>query len=90
MPLLNFTTARIAIEEVKLMSKVQKLRKAAGYTQRELAARSGLSIRTLQYYEQGVLDINKASAATVYRLALALGCRMEDLLTFPAFLPDDE
>lgn len=73
------------------MSNLQQKRKDAGYTQRELATRSGLSIRTLQYYEQGVLDINKASASTVYRLALALGCPMEELLTFPAFLePDDE
>lgn len=74
-----------------MSTKLQQLRKDAGYTQRELAARSGLSIRTLQYYEQGVLDLDKASASTVYRLALALDCQMEDLLTFPAFLePDDE
>lgn len=72
------------------MTNLQQKRKDAGYTQHELAARSGVSIRTLQYYEQGVLDIEKASASTVYRLALALGCQMEDLLTFPAFLPEDE
>ena len=74
-----------------MSTNLQLKRKAAKLTQRELAERSGLSIRTLQYYEQGVLDINKAAAATVCRLALALGCTMEDLLTFPAFLePDDE
>lgn len=73
------------------MTKLQQKRKENGYTQHELAGRSGVSIRTLQYYEQGVLDIDKASASTVYRLALALGCQMEELLTFPAFLePDDE
>lgn len=73
-----------------MSTNLQKKRKEAGYTQHELAARSGISIRTLQYYEQGVLDINKASASTVYRLAVALGCQMEDLLIFPAFLHDDE
>ena len=62
------------------MSKLQEKRKAAGFSQRQLALMSGVSIRTLQYYEQGVLDINKASAATVYRLAFALGCKIEDLL----------
>lgn len=74
------------------MSKLQEKRKENGYTQHELAGRSGVSIRTLQYYEQGVLDLDKASASTVYRLAVALGCQMEDLLTFPAFLceSDDE
>lgn len=70
------------------MTNVQKLRKDADYTQRELAARAGMSIRTLQYYEQGVLDINKASAAAVYRLALALGCKMEDLLDTDALSGD--
>lgn len=71
------------------MAKLQELRKAAGYTQRELAARAGLSIRTLQYYEQGVLDINKASASTVYRLALALGCKMEELLDLDCIFMQD-
>ena len=70
------------------MTDLKQKRKENGYTQRELAVRSGLSIRTLQYYEQGVLDINKASAQVVFRLALALGCKMEDLLTFPAFYVD--
>lgn len=71
------------------MANLQKKRKDARYTQRELAARSGLSIRTLQYYEQGVLDINKAAAATVYRLALALGCEMHELLELDAIMVDD-
>ena len=34
----------------------------------------------VQHYEQGFHDINKAEAMTVYKLAKALGCRMEDLL----------
>lgn len=62
------------------MTNLQKKRKDAGMTQHELASGACVSVRTLQYYEQGVLDINKASAATVYRLAVALGCQMEDLL----------
>ena len=71
------------------MSNLQAKRKAAGLTQRELAERSGLSIRTLQYYEQGVLDINKAAAATVYRLAVALGCDVPDVLALDAILNDE-
>lgn len=71
------------------MTNLQQKRKDARYTQRELATRSGLSIRTLQYYEQGVLDINKASASTVYRLALALGCEMPELLDRDAILRDE-
>lgn len=60
--------------------KLQEKRKAAGLTQAQLAAASGLSVRTIQHYEQGMLDFNKAAAVTVWRLARALGCQVEDLL----------
>ena len=62
------------------MSNLQEKRKASGLSQRQLAARVGMSFRTLQYYEQGALDFNKAAAETVYRLAVVLGCSVEDLL----------
>ncbi len=66
--------------------KLQEKRKAAGMSQAQLAGRAGLSVRTLQHYEQGLLDFNKAAAATVWRLARALGCQVEDLL----ILDEDE
>ena len=62
------------------MSKLQEKRKAAGLSQRQLADRVGMSVRTLQYYEQGSLDFNKAAVETVYRLAVALGCSVEELI----------
>ena len=62
------------------MSKLQAKRKEAKLTQRQLADAAHVSVRTLQYYEQGVLDINKASALSVYCLAQALGCSVGDLL----------
>ena len=71
------------------MSKLQEKRKAAGFSQRQLADRVGMSVRTLQYYEQGSLDFNKAAAETAYRLAVALGCSVEDLLDVDRILVDD-
>lgn len=63
------------------MSKLKDRRKAAGFSQSQLAARvEGLGVRTLQHYEQGTLDINKAAALIVWRLAVALGCEVVDLL----------
>ena len=62
------------------MSKLQDRRKAAGLSQSQLAAKVPMSVRTLQHMECGRNDINKAAALTVYRIATALGCRMEDLL----------
>ena len=62
------------------MSKLQEKRKAAGLSQAQLAGQAQLSVRTLQHYEQGLLDFNKAAAVTVWRVARALGCQVEDLL----------
>lgn len=63
------------------MSKLQDRRKAAGFSQAQLAARvEGLNLRTLQHYERGSMDINRAAALIVWRLAVALGCEVVDLL----------
>lgn len=62
------------------MSKLKELRTGAELSQAKLAEASGVNVRMIQYYEQGVKDINKAEAMTVYRLAQALNCYMEDLL----------
>ena len=62
---------------------LKRLRQAAGLTQGALAANAGVSLRSIQQYEGGFKDINKAAAGSVRRLALVLGCRMEDLLNPP-------
>lgn len=63
------------------MSNLQDRRKKAGFSQTQLAARvEGLSVRTLQHYEQGTLDINKAAALIVWRISVALGCEVGDIL----------
>lgn len=61
-------------------NKLKNLRKECGYTQSELAKKSNVNVRMIQYYEQGTKDINKAQAVTLYRIAKALDCRIEDLL----------
>ena len=42
--------------------------------------KSGVSLRSIQMYEQRNKNINKASVETIYRLAKALGCEIEDLI----------
>ena len=61
-------------------TNLKRLRTLCRHTQAELAARSGVSLRSIQMYEQRNKDINKASAETVYRLAKVLGCTIEDLM----------
>ena len=55
-------------------------RQAKRYTQKKLSEDADVNIRMIQHYEQRVKDINKAQAITVYRLAKALDCTVEDLL----------
>jgi len=62
------------------MTNLKRIRETAGLSQSKLAEVSGVSARMIQHYEQGFKDINKAHAITVYRLAEALGCTVEDLL----------
>lgn len=61
-------------------TNLKKIRSIYNCSQAELARISGVSLRSIQMYEQRNKDINRAGAETVWRLAKALGCRMEDLL----------
>ena len=60
--------------------RLRAARLNAGDSQAGLAKRSGVNLRMIQFYEQGYKELNKASAITIWRLANALGCKMEDLL----------
>lgn len=70
------------IQNKKNSTRLQIQRKLSGYSQRELAQKSGISLRTLQQYEIRAKDINKAASISVYTLANVLGCRVEDLLEY--------
>ena len=59
---------------------LKRIRTIYGCTQAELAEMSGVSLRSIQMYEQRNKNINKASVDTIYRLAKALGCTVEDLI----------
>lgn len=62
------------------MSNLKKIRKQKLMTQAELSEKSGVSIRMIQYYEQGVKDIKKGNVMTVLSLADALGCDIRDII----------
>ena len=61
-------------------TNLKRIRTAYGYTQAELAERSGVSLRSIQMYEQRNKNINKASVDSMYSLAKTLGCTVEDLI----------
>ena len=57
--------------DTKKNSRLQNTRLAAGLSQSQLAAATGLNVRTLQCYEQGAKDINNAKLSTAWSAALA-------------------
>lgn len=77
-------TINALVTERKTTAKLQLLRKNCGFSQKQLAEKSGVNLRTLQQYELRTKDIAKASFKSVLALADVLGCRPEELLDFPS------
>ena len=63
-----------SVSALKAMRKKRKLK------QEELAALSGVNVRSIRAYEQGKNDISKAQGDTLQMLAKALDCKIEELL----------
>ena len=61
-------------------TNLKRIRTTYGCTQAELAKLSGVTLRSIQMYEQRRKDINKASVETLYSIAKVLGCSIEDLI----------
>lgn len=61
-------------------TNLKRIRTTYGCTQAELSERSGVSLRSIQMYEQRNKNINKASVDTIHSLAKVLGCTIEDLM----------
>lgn len=64
-------------------TKLKTIRENRGLSQSQLAECSGVSLRSIQMYEQRVNDIDKAQGQALYKLARVLGCYIEDLLEHP-------
>lgn len=62
------------------MSNLKTIRESKGLSQSQLANASGINVRIIQSYEQGLRDINKAQAITLQALAKALDSNIENLL----------
>jgi DNA-binding transcriptional regulator YiaG len=71
---------RAARNRIEGDSRLHTIRVRAGLSQSELARRSGVTLRSVQMYEQRHKDLGKAAVSSVLALARTLGCRIEDLL----------
>jgi transcriptional regulator with XRE-family HTH domain len=59
-------------------SRLHERRQAAGLSQRSLAERAGLSLRTLQRIER--LEVDNPPIRYLTNCAIVLGCELEDLI----------
>ena len=64
-------------------SRLKNFRTMRRLSQSELAERAGVSLRTLQEYEQGKKNIDGAKIATLASLAVALDCNIVDIMEKP-------
>lgn len=69
----------ITKNDVRLGNKVKKCRKQVNLTQQELAERVKLSTKYIQFIENGK---RKPSLKTIYKIARALGVKVQDLFPF--------
>ncbi len=61
-------------------TNLKRIREAVGLSQARLAREAGVSLRSIQTYEQRNKDVNKAQAITLAKIARVLSCEVEDLL----------
>lgn len=59
---------------------LQDIRKQNGFSQSQLAEKSGVGVRMIQHYEQGFKNIDHAKLETICDLADALDCNAWDIL----------
>ena len=69
------------MEKVENNSNLQRLRKAAGFSQSQLAKLAGVNVQVLQQYERGARDLNGAKLLTLLKLCNALECGLADIIT---------
>lgn len=73
---------RISVPETheSTATNLARIRRERGLSQAGLAKASGVTLRSIQQYEQRKKDISHAQARSVLALAQALSCTMEELL----------
>ena len=64
----------------KKVGKLKLFRIKSGMSQEDLAKASNVPVKCIGNYEQQRRSLNHARAITVYQLACALNCKVEDLL----------
>lgn len=67
-------------QKERMMTRLKKYRLLIGLSQKELADKTSIPVRTIQQYEQRQKNINKAQVEYLINFSKALYCEPEDLL----------
>lgn len=67
------------------MNRLKEKRISVGLSQKQLAEKAGISVRTLQHYEQinSPKVIDHAEIKTILKICLALNCKIKDIIEDP-------
>lgn len=76
----------IRAEKGLVETKLMKLRMKKGLSQTQLAKKAGVSLRTVQSYEQQEQPIENAKLRTLLALCVVLDCKVEDILEQPEII----
>lgn len=80
MDVMHFVVALDEMRQERQVARLQEYRRRICLSQRELAEKADVPLRTIQQYEQKQKNINHARVDYVIRLAQALYCRPDDLM----------
>lgn len=69
-----------------MTKKLKEMRQAKGFSQAQLAEKTGINVRTLQHYEQGSKIFDNARIDTILKVCIALGCNLEDIIENPEYV----
>lgn len=69
-----------------MTKKLKEIRQSKGFSQSQLAEKTGINVRTLQHYEQGSKVFDNARIDTILKVCIALGCGLEDIIENPEYI----
>ena len=67
-------------EVMKKPTNLEVIRKEQKMTRKQLSLKSGIRVRTIESYEQGLRDIKRGKIETIIKLSNGLNCKIEDII----------
>lgn len=65
------------------MTKLKAMREKSGLSQSQFSQKTEIHYRSLQNYEQGVMNFDHARFEKIINAALVLNCNIEDIIEDP-------